>query len=78
VKGPWGRSKPVHCRPVLPRLKVHGLGRADAEHDPQNFHVGHPLSQRWIEASAALLDSSKVEASRVGDRLECDRWESGR
>src|SRR6266403_5380496 len=54
---------------VLPRLKVHGLGWADAEHDSQNFHVGHPLSQRWIEASAALLDSSKVEASRVGDRL---------
>src|SRR5882762_9516497 len=53
---------------VLPRLKVHGLGWADAEHDSQDFHIGHPLSQRWIEACTALLDSSKVEASRVGDR----------
>src|SRR6267378_4965170 len=51
---------------VLPRLKVHGLGWADAEHDAQNLDIGYPLSQRWIEAGPTLLDGAKVEHSRVG------------
>jgi hypothetical protein len=49
---------------------VHGLGGADAEHDAQYFRIGDPLRQRWVEAGTSLLDEPKVEARRVGDRLD--------
>ena len=58
---------------VVPRLKVHCFGGPDTEQDSQHFRVGDPLSQRWIQAGAALLDKSKVEAGRVGDRLQMVR-----
>src|SRR5713101_2244257 len=47
------------ARLVVPGLKMSCLGRANAEHDSQHFHVGHPLSQRRIEAVATLFDSRK-------------------
>src|SRR5436305_8887715 len=54
----------------MPGLKMGGLGGADTEQDAQNLWIGDPLSQRWVEAGAALLDEGKVEARRVGDRLD--------
>src|SRR6266851_5802787 len=48
---------------VLPGLKVHRLTRADAEQNSQYLQVGHLLSQRRVQASAPLLDESKVESS---------------
>ena len=54
---------------VVPRLKVHCFGGAETEQDSQHFRVGDPLSQRWVQAGAALFDKSEVEAGRVGDRL---------
>ena len=38
--------------------------------DSQNFQIGHLLSQRGIQAGAALLDKPKVESRRVGNRLQ--------
>ena len=54
----------------MPGLKVRGLGWADTEQDSQHFRIGDPLSQRWVEAGATLLDKRKMEARRVGDRLD--------
>ncbi len=39
---------------VLPGLKVHGLAWADTQQDSQNFQIGYLLSERGIEAGAAL------------------------
>src|SRR2546426_1039084 len=58
------------ARLVVPGLKMSCLRRADAEHDSQHFHVGHPLGQRGIETVATLFDSRKVECCGVGDRLK--------
>ena len=54
----------------MPGLKVRCLGWADTEQDAQHFRIGDPLRQRWVEAGATLLDKPKVEARRVGDRLD--------
>src|SRR5437870_13191384 len=54
----------------MPGLKMGGLGWADTEQDAQHFQIGDSLGQRWVEAGAALLDIPKVEARRVGDRLD--------
>jgi hypothetical protein len=54
----------------MPRLKVHGLRGTDTEQDAQHFQIADPLSQRWVEASATLLNKPKVESGCVGDRLE--------
>jgi hypothetical protein len=61
---------------IVPGLKVRCLGRADTQQDTQNFRMGHPLSQRGVEARATLLDKPKMESRRVGDRLEVirDGW----
>src|SRR4029077_4969829 len=55
---------------VVPRLKVHCFGGPDTKQDSQTLRVGDPLSQRWIQAGAALVNKPKVEAGRVGDRLQ--------
>src|SRR5579864_8428701 len=55
---------------VLPSLKVHGLGWAYTQDDPQNFGVGYSLSKTRIEAGAALLNKAKVEARRKGNRID--------
>ena len=55
---------------VLPCLKMHGLGRANAEQNSQDFRVGYPLRKRWIKTGPALLDERKVKSRREGDRFE--------
>ena len=55
---------------VLPSLKVHGLARANAQQDSQNFKIGYVLRQGWVEAAATLLDERKVKSRRKGDRFE--------
>src|SRR5258708_2844760 len=57
----------------MPRLKVRGLDWADTEQDAQHFQISGPLSQRGVEAAAPLLDKPKMEACRVGDRLDVVR-----
>src|SRR6266516_1758037 len=54
---------------VVPDLKVHGLGGADAEQNEQHFHMADPLRQRGVDAGAPLLDRRKMEGGCVGDRL---------
>src|SRR5438445_6346612 len=49
------------ARLVLPGLKVHGLGGADAEQDAQHLHAADSLRQRWVEAGTSLLDRPKME-----------------
>ena len=66
--GGIGQSRRV-ARLVMPGLKMGGLGGADTEQDAQHLWTGDPLRQRWVEAGATLLDEGKVEARRVGDRL---------
>src|SRR5690242_14354896 len=55
---------------VLPSLKVHRLGGADTEHHPQSFRIRYPLSQRWIQAGATLLNKAKVKSRRESDHFE--------
>src|SRR3979411_2533209 len=52
---------------VRPRLKMHDLGSANAEHDSQDFQTGRTLRELWIEAAATLLDGCKMKAGCVGD-----------
>ena len=54
---------------VLPGLEVRRLGRPDAKQNAQHVHAGDSLSERRIEAGAALLDERKVKGRCVGDRL---------
>src|SRR5260370_19712028 len=49
---------------------MHCLGWADTEQDTQHFQISDPLSQRWVEAGATLLDKPKMERRRVSDRLD--------
>src|SRR3954452_3406663 len=55
---------------VVPGLEMHDLAATDAEQDAQHLPVGDALCQRGVEAGATLLDERKVEAGRIGDRLE--------
>ena len=77
--GGVGQSRRI-ARLVVPDLKVRCLGWANTEQDAQHFRMGNPLSQRWIEAGAALFDKPKMETCRVGDGLEVirDGWGSPR
>src|SRR5258708_23709233 len=61
-------------RLVMPSLKVRGLRRPDTEQNPQNLHVGHPLSQRWVEAGSTLLNEGKVKPRRIVNRLDMRMW----
>ncbi|HYL43133.1 MAG TPA: hypothetical protein VEU97_07100 [Ktedonobacteraceae bacterium] len=54
----------------MPGLEVRRLGWADTEQDAQHLRVGDPLSERWVEAGASLLDKPKMEGRRVGNRLD--------
>jgi hypothetical protein len=56
--------------PALSGLEVHGLGRADAEQDPQHHWIGDPQGQCRVKAAAALLDKAETERRRVGDGLD--------
>src|SRR5258708_33101111 len=67
--GRVGQRRRIACL-VMPRLKVRCLDWADTEQDAQHFQIGGSLSQRGIEAAAPLLDKPKMEARRVGDRLD--------
>src|SRR6266702_4945591 len=67
--GGVGQSRRI-ARLVMPGLKMGCLGGADTQQDAQHFWMGDPLSQRWVEAGATLLDKTKVEARCVGNRLE--------
>src|SRR5215471_4382556 len=58
------------ARFILPGLEVHRFGRTDAQQDAENFEVADLLCERWIQASAALLDESEVETSGESDGLE--------
>ena len=55
---------------VLPGLEMHGLARADAEQDSQDFEVGYFLRERGIQAAATLFDERKMESGGEGDGLE--------
>jgi hypothetical protein len=57
----------------MPCLEVSCLGRPDAEQDSQNFDIGYSLSQRRIQAAAALLNGTEVKARGEGDRLQMIR-----
>src|SRR5579864_9143977 len=54
----------------MPGLKVTDFGSTDGEYDAQYFDMSHSLRQFGIEARAALLDESKVEARGVRDCLK--------
>ena len=56
-------------RLIRPGLEVHGLGRADADQDTQDFRIGRPLRQRRVQAVATLFNGWKVESRRIRDRL---------
>ncbi len=58
----------------MPRLEVRGLDWANTEQDAQHLQTGDSLSQRWVEAGAALLDIAKMEARCAGDRLDVVLW----
>ncbi len=58
------------ARHVRPGLKVHGLGRADADQNSQYFYAGGPLRHRGVEAVAALFDGGHVEPCGVGNGLD--------
>ena len=62
----WGR---VACF-VLPSLKVHGFGGADADQDAQNFRMRGALRHSRIEGGATLFDRRKVETRGVRDGLQ--------
>jgi hypothetical protein len=51
-------------------LKVHCLGRADADEDPQDLDACRSLRHSRLETVAALLDGGEVEACGVCDRLK--------
>src|SRR5713101_8354422 len=63
-----GQRRRISCF-VAPGLKVHCLGRANADQDSQHFDTGDPLRQRGIAAVATLFDSRHVESRRVGNCL---------
>src|SRR5712692_1735134 len=54
----------------MPRLKMGCLGGGGTNKKTKHFRMGDPLSQRGVEAGATLLDKPKMEACRVGNRLE--------
>src|ERR1700730_3838946 len=58
------------ARLVVPGLEVHGLGRADAQQDPQDHWIGDSQCQCRVKAGAALLDKAEMERRRVGDGLD--------
>src|SRR6266480_2763551 len=62
------------ARLVLPGLKVHDLGSADAEENSENFQASYLLSQRRVEARATLLNKAKVKSGRESDRLDMVAW----
>ena len=64
-----GHQRRRITRHVRPGLKVHGLGRTDADQDSQHFHIGGPLRQRWIKAVATLFNGWEVESRSIRDRL---------
>ena len=49
---------------------MHCLGGTDAEDNAQNFRMGYSLSELWVKARPALLNSSKVKTRRIGDCLD--------
>ena len=55
---------------VLPGLEVHGLARADAEQDSQDFEVCYFLGEGGIQAAATLFDECKMESGGEGDGLQ--------
>src|SRR5881392_1405518 len=54
---------------VLPGLEVHNFGPADTENNLQHFRAAGLLRHRCVEASAALLDESKMKSRRKSDHL---------
>ncbi len=54
----------------MPGLKVTNLSSPDREQDAQYLDITDSLRQFGIQAAAALLDKSKVEARSIGDRLQ--------
>src|SRR5450755_4659715 len=58
----------------MPGLKVRCLGWSNTEQDAQHLSIADPLSQRRIEAGATLLNKPKMEACRVGNRLDVIVW----
>src|SRR5487761_66386 len=55
---------------ILPGLEMHDLRPADTDQDPQNLPAAYLLREGVVETCTALLDESKVESRREGDRLE--------
>src|SRR5207302_11036041 len=55
---------------VLPGLEVHDLRSADAEEGSKHFQTGNLLSQRRVEAGAALLNKTKVKSRGESDCLD--------
>src|SRR6266566_2091402 len=64
-----GQRRGIACL-IVPGLEVRCLDRADTEQDAQHLETGDSLSQRWVEAGAALLDIPEMEARCAGDRLD--------
>src|ERR1022692_321074 len=55
---------------VRPSLKVHRLGRTDADQNSQDFHTRGSQRHRGIEAVATLFYCWKMEAGRIRNRLK--------
>ena len=53
---------------------MHGLGRADADQNPQDFDTRGPLRHRRIEAVTTLFYGREMESRGVGYRLQ-ERWD---
>ena len=58
------------ARLVLPGLEMHGLGRADAQQNSQDYWTSDLQSHCRVEAAPTLLDGGEMEPRRVGDRLD--------
>src|SRR5205807_6299548 len=55
---------------IVPGLKMRGLGRTDAEQNPQDLRMGDALGELRIQTASTLLDEGKVKASSVGNGLQ--------
>ena len=62
---------------VLPSLKVHRFAGPDTEQNSQDFRITDLLSERRVEAGAALLDKREMKTSRERDRLQVGGYAFG-
>ena len=63
------RQRKNVSRFILPGLEVADLGAADAQKNPEHFHIRRTLREHGVQAASTLLDPREVKAGRVADRL---------